>query len=188
MSSNSLYYILIIPYRSWNLYNGNISQSLSTNNSTLMFDNGNGSSPRSANLSFSYHCDISSPAVTTSSIERSASTTPAVTTSSIERSASTTPAVTTSSIERSGSTTPAVTTSSIEPSVSTIISLISTNVIFTPFPSPMKCCYVTTSSIKPSVSSIISMTSTNVIFTPSLIVTYTEILDTCQTTKSVVYY
>ena len=36
-----------------------------------MFDNGNGSSPRSANLSLSYHCDISSTTVETSSIEPS---------------------------------------------------------------------------------------------------------------------
>ena len=36
-----------------------------------MFDNGNGSSPRSANLSLSYHCDISSTTVATSSIELS---------------------------------------------------------------------------------------------------------------------
>ena len=89
-----------------------------------MFDNGNGSSPRSANLSFSYHCDKSSPAVTNSSIERLASTTPAVTTSSIEHSAS---------------TTPAVTTSSIEPSVSTVISMICTNIITTPSPTPINC-------------------------------------------------
>ena len=59
-----------------------------------MFDNGNGSSPRSANHSFSNHCDISAPAVTTSTIE---------------------------------------------PSVSTIVSLISTNVIITPSPSPINC-------------------------------------------------
>ena len=36
-----------------------------------MFDNGNGSSPCSANLSISSHCDISSITVTTSSIEPS---------------------------------------------------------------------------------------------------------------------
>ena len=46
---------------------------LSTNNSTLMFDNENGSLPRSANLSLSYHCDISSSAVATSTIEPSVS-------------------------------------------------------------------------------------------------------------------
>ena len=98
-----------------------------------MFYNGNGSLPRSANLSFSYHCDISSPAVTTSTIE---------------------------------------------PSVSSITSMTSTDVISTPSPSPMSCCYVTTSSIEPSVSTtptssiepsdtVISMFSTTVIFTPS---------------------
>ena len=36
-----------------------------------MFYDGNGTLPRSANLSFSYHCDISSPAVPTSTIEPS---------------------------------------------------------------------------------------------------------------------
>ena len=36
-----------------------------------MFDNGNGSSPRSANLSLSYHCDISSTTVATCNIEPS---------------------------------------------------------------------------------------------------------------------
>ena len=36
-----------------------------------MFDIGNGSSPRSANLSLSYHCDISSTTVAVSSIEPS---------------------------------------------------------------------------------------------------------------------
>ena len=36
-----------------------------------MFDNGNGSSLRSAKLSLSYHCDISSITVVTSSIEPS---------------------------------------------------------------------------------------------------------------------
>ena len=87
-----------------------------------MFHNGNGSLPRSTNLSLSYHCDISSPAVATSTIE---------------------------------------------PSVSSIISMTSTDVISTPSPSPMSCCYVTTSSIEPSVSTVISIISTNVIFTPS---------------------
>ena len=71
MSNISLYYVIIYLYRSWSLYNGNISQSLHTNKSTLMFDNGNGSSPRSANLSLSYHCDISSTTIATSSIEPS---------------------------------------------------------------------------------------------------------------------
>ena len=71
MSSNSLYYFIIICFRSWSLYNGNISQSLCSDNSRLIFDNGNGSSPRSANLSLSYHCDISSTTVATSSIEPS---------------------------------------------------------------------------------------------------------------------
>ena len=46
-----------------------MSQSLCTNNSTLMLDNGNESSPRSAHLSLSYQCDISSTTVATSSIE-----------------------------------------------------------------------------------------------------------------------
>ena len=87
-----------------------------------MFDNGNGSSPRCANLSLSYHCDISSFAVTTSSIE---------------------------------------------PPVSSITSMTSTDVISTPSPSPMSCCYVTTSSIEPSVSTVINIISTNVISTPS---------------------
>ena len=64
MSNISLYYIIIYLCRSWSLYNDNISQSLYTNNSTLMFDNGNGSSPRSANLSISYDCDIPSTTVT----------------------------------------------------------------------------------------------------------------------------
>ena len=36
-----------------------------------MFDNGNGSLPRSANLSLSYHCDISSTTVAASSIKPS---------------------------------------------------------------------------------------------------------------------
>ena len=36
-----------------------------------MFDNGNGSSPRSANLFLSYHCDISSTTIAVSSIESS---------------------------------------------------------------------------------------------------------------------
>ena len=71
MSNISLYYAIISLCRSWSLYNGNISQSLCTNKSTLMFDNGNGSSPRSANLSLSYHCDISSTTVAASSIEPS---------------------------------------------------------------------------------------------------------------------
>ena len=71
MSNISLYYVIISLCRSWSLYNGNISQSLCTNKSTLMFDNGNGSSPRSANLSISYHCDISSTTVAASSIEPS---------------------------------------------------------------------------------------------------------------------
>ena len=34
-----------------------------------MFDNGNGSLPRSANLSLSYHCEISSTTVAASCIE-----------------------------------------------------------------------------------------------------------------------
>ena len=58
MSNISLYYVIIYLCRSWSLYNGNISQSLCTNKSTLMFDNGDGSSPRSAKLSLSYHCGI----------------------------------------------------------------------------------------------------------------------------------
>ena len=94
MSSNCLYYILITLCRSWSLYNGNISQSLSINNSTLSFHNGNGSLPRCASLSLSYHCHISLTSVATSSIE---------------------------------------------PSVLSITSLISTNVISTPSPSPMSC-------------------------------------------------
>ena len=36
-----------------------------------MFDNGNGSSPLSANLSLSYHCDILSTTVAISSLEPS---------------------------------------------------------------------------------------------------------------------
>ena len=68
MSNISLYYVIISLCRSWSLYNGNISQSLCSNKSTLMFDNGDGSSPRSANLSLSYHCDISSDTVAASSI------------------------------------------------------------------------------------------------------------------------
>ena len=73
MSSNCVYYILIILCRSWRLYNGNISQSLSTNNSTLSFHNGNGSLPRSASLSLSYHCHmyISLTSVAISTIEPS---------------------------------------------------------------------------------------------------------------------
>ena len=71
MSNISLYYIIISLCRSWSLYNGNISQSLCTNKSTLMFDNGDGSSARSANLSLSYHCDISSTTVAASCIEPS---------------------------------------------------------------------------------------------------------------------
>ena len=71
MSNISLYYVITSLCRSWSLYNGNISQSLCTNKSTLMFDNGNGSLPRSANLSLSYHCDISSTTVAASCIEPS---------------------------------------------------------------------------------------------------------------------
>ena len=44
-----------------------MSQSLYTNNNTLMFYNGNKSSPRSANLSLFYHCDIPSAIITTPS-------------------------------------------------------------------------------------------------------------------------
>ena len=62
---------------------------------------------------------------------------------------------------------PTVATSTIEPSVSSITSMTSTDVISTPSPSPMSCCYVTTSNIEPSVSIVINMISTNVIFTPS---------------------
>ena len=71
MSNISLYYVIIYLCRSWSLYNSNISQSLCTNKSTLMFDNGNGSLPRSAKLSLSYHCDISSTTIATCNIEPS---------------------------------------------------------------------------------------------------------------------
>ena len=48
-----------------------MSQSLNNNNSTLMFDNGNGSLPRCANLSISYHCYISLTSIAISTIELS---------------------------------------------------------------------------------------------------------------------
>ena len=56
---------------SYNVSVNNLIGTLCTNKSTLMFDNGNGSSPRSANLSLSYHCEISSTTVAASCIEPS---------------------------------------------------------------------------------------------------------------------
>ena len=49
----------------------------------MIFDDGNGSLPCNANLSLSYYCDISSPAVTTSSIEPSVSSTISMTSTDV---------------------------------------------------------------------------------------------------------
>ena len=48
-----------------------------------MFDNGNGSSPRSANLSLSYHCDISSITVAVSCIGPSVTSITSITTTDV---------------------------------------------------------------------------------------------------------
>ena len=49
----------------------------------MIFDDGNGSLPCSASLSLSYYCDISSPAVATSSIEHSVSSTISMTSTDV---------------------------------------------------------------------------------------------------------
>ena len=79
-----------------------------------MFDNGDGSSPRSANLSLSYHCEISSTTVTTSSIE---------------------PSVT----NMTNKTTITTITSMTSITKTSITSMTSTNIKSTPSPSPTTC-------------------------------------------------
>ena len=107
----------------------------------MTFDIGNGSSPRSANLSLSNHCYISSTTVATSSIE------PSVTSITSMTSMTSTDVISTPSYIRSICTISStiVATSSIEPSVTSIssmssmISMTSTDVMTTPSPSPINC-------------------------------------------------